>query len=54
MGAGQVDFASFKIFLAEIKYDGWCTVEQDCAPDATISKVDMARANRSYLTSVGF
>ena len=32
----------------------WCTVEWDYAPDATISKVEMARANREHLASVGF
>ena len=40
--------------LDRIGYDGWCTVEQDCAPDAAISKVELARANRDYLASVGF
>ena len=44
---------SLKGLLDEIGYDGWCTVEQDCAPDAKISKVELARANREYLASVG-
>jgi len=54
MGKGEVDFAGFRKLLDEIGYDGWCTVEQDCAPDAAISKVEMARANRDHLASVGF
>lgn len=54
MGKGEVDFAAFKALLVEIGYDGWCTVEQDCAPDAKISKVELARANREYLASAGF
>ena len=54
MGSGQVDFAAFKFLLDEVGYDGWCTVEQDCAPDSTASRADVAQANRSYLTSVGF
>lgn len=54
MGKGEVDFGAFHELLTRIGYDGWCTVEQDCAPDAAISKVEMARANRDYLASVGF
>jgi inosose dehydratase len=53
-GEGQIDFSAFKTLLDGIGYVGWCTVEQDCAPDATISKEAMARANQSYLSSVGF
>lgn len=54
MGKGEVDFAAFRRLLDRIGYAGWCTVEQDCAPDVAISKVEMARANRDYLASVGF
>ena len=54
MGGGEVDFVALRSVLEEIGYDGWCTVEQDCAPDATASKIDIARANRDYLASVGF
>jgi len=54
MGKGEVDFAALRQLLEKIGYDGWCTVEQDCAPDAAVSKVDMARANREYLSSVGY
>ena len=54
MGKGEVDFRKFRKLLEEIDYDGWCTVEQDCAPDATESKVDIARANRHFLRSAGF
>lgn len=54
IGRGEVDFRAFHGLLQEIGFDGWCTVEQDCAPDATISKVDMAVANRRFLETVGF
>ena len=54
MGRGEVDFAAFRRLLDRIGYAGWCTVEQDCAPDAAISKVEMARANRTYLATVGY
>ncbi len=54
MGQGEVDFRRFRDLLREIGYDGWCTVEQDCVPDATVSKVDMARVNRDFLETVGF
>lgn len=54
MGEGQVNFAFFKNLLDQIGYDGWCTVEQDCAPNAAISKETMALANHRYLSSVGF
>ena len=54
MGKGEINFKAFKVLLEEIGFDGWCTVEQDCAPDAQISKVDTARANRAYLAKIGF
>lgn len=54
MGHGAIDFAAVHALLTEIGYDGWCVVEQDCAADATVSKVEMARANRQHLETVGF
>lgn len=54
MGKGEVDFAALRRRLDANGYDGWCTVEQDCAPDAAVSKVELARSNREYLASVGF
>ena len=54
LGEGEVNFTAFRELLGTIGYDGWCIVEQDCAPDATISKMDLAKANRLYLGSVGF
>ena len=35
-------------------FDGWCTVEQDCDPTGDTSPIDDARANRTYLHSIGF
>lgn len=54
IGKGEVDFRAFRKLLEEIDYGGWCTVEQDCAPDATERKVEVARANRRFLRSAGF
>ncbi|MCX7349066.1 MAG: TIM barrel protein, partial [Alphaproteobacteria bacterium] len=54
MGEGEIDFKAFRKLLLSIGYDGWCTVEQDCAPDAVVSRVKVARANREYLSTVGF
>ena len=54
MGDGEVDFKAYRQLLQEIGYDGWCTVEQDCAPNAKDSKVEVARANRTYLAEAGF
>lgn len=54
MGEGEIDFNAFRKLLLSIGYDGWCTVEQDCAPDAVVSRVKVARANREYLSTVGF
>ena len=54
MGKGEFDFLAFKVLLEDIGFDGWCTVEQDCRPDATISKAEMACANREFLIEVGF
>ena len=54
MGEGEVEFNLLRQLLQRIEFDGWCTVEQDCAPDAKTSKVQVARANRAFLKSVGF
>ena len=54
IGDGAIDFGAFKVLLDEIGYDGWCIVEQDCAPDVATSKVEIARSNREHLQSVGY
>ena len=53
LGDGVVDFPAFRDALAEEGYEGWLTVEQDCDPEAAAAPVDDARANASYLVSVG-
>jgi inosose dehydratase len=54
LGKGVTDFKAVQSLLLDTGYDGWCTVEQDCDPAGTTSPVDDARANRSYLSSIGF
>ena len=54
LGDGDVDFPSVRQILLDNQFDGWCTVEQDCDPEGDTSPVDDAKANRSYLQSIGF
>ena len=54
LGKGMTDFHAVRQLLLDTGYDGWCTVEQDCDPAGPTSPVDDARANRSYLSSIGF
>ncbi len=54
LGQGDVDFPSVRAELLKAGFNGWCTVEQDCDPAGTTSPVDDARANRAYLSSIGF
>jgi inosose dehydratase len=54
LGKGDVDFAAVRDLLVKAGFEGWCTVEQDCDPAGTTSPVDDARANRDYLSSIGF
>jgi inosose dehydratase len=54
LGKGDVDFPAVRQILLDAKFDGWCTVEQDCDPTLDVSPVDDARANREYLESIGF
>jgi inosose dehydratase len=54
LGKGDVDFPAVCRVLLDAGYDGWCTVEQDCDPTLDVSPVDDARANRTYLSSIGF
>ncbi|MGI9523390.1 MAG: sugar phosphate isomerase/epimerase family protein [Hyphomicrobiaceae bacterium] len=53
LGDGDVDFPSIRTLLLDRKFDGWCTVEQDCDPSGATSPIDDARANRAYLHSIG-
>lgn len=54
LGKGMTDFRAVRQLLLDAAYGGWCTVEQDCDPAGPTSPVDDARANRAYLTSIGF
>ncbi len=54
LGQGDVDFPAVRQLLLDAGFDGWCTVEQDCDPAGATSPIDDARANRAYLTSIGF
>jgi inosose dehydratase len=54
LGKGDVDFPAVRQILLDAGFNGWCTVEQDCDPAGPTSPVDDARANRGYLSSIGF
>jgi len=54
LGKGMTDFHAVRKLLLDTGFDGWCTVEQDCDPAGPTSPVDDARANRNYLSSIGF
>ncbi len=54
LGKGDVDFAAVRQVLLEAAFNGWCTVEQDCDPAGSTKPVDDARANREYLSTIGF
>ncbi|MEM9708560.1 MAG: TIM barrel protein [Pseudomonadota bacterium] len=54
LGNGDVDFPSVRQTLIDAGFEGWCTVEQDCDPEGDTSPIDDAKANRSYLQSIGF
>jgi inosose dehydratase len=54
LGKGDVDFPTVRQLLVDHGFSGWCTVEQDCDPAGPTSPIDDARANRAYLSSIGF
>jgi inosose dehydratase len=54
LGKGDVDFPAARQILLDADFEGWCTVEQDCDPTLDVSPIDDARANRAYLSSIGF
>lgn len=54
LGDGDVDFPTVRQVLLDHDFQGWCTVEQDCDPEGDGSPVDDAKANRTYLQSIGF
>jgi inosose dehydratase len=54
LGKGMTDFKAVRQLLLDHSYVGWSTVEQDCDPAGPTSPLEDARANRAYLTSIGF
>jgi inosose dehydratase len=54
LGLGDVDFPAVRQLLLDVNFQGWCTVEQDCDPLLDPDPVGDAKANRSYLNSIGF
>jgi inosose dehydratase len=54
LGKGDVNFPAVRQILLDAGFSGWCTVEQDCDPAGGTSPIDDARANRAYLSSIGF
>lgn len=54
LGTGDVDFPAIRKILLDARFEGWCTVEQDCDPTLDVSPINDARKNRDYLKSIGF
>lgn len=54
LGDGETDFPAVRQLLIDSRYEGWCTVEQDCDPEGDTSPISDAAANRKYLESIGF
>ena len=54
LGRGDVDFPAVRQVLLDAKFEGWCTVEQDCDPSMPGTPLEDAAANREYLQSIGF
>lgn len=54
LGQGDVDFPAVRQVLLDAGFKGWCTVEQDCDPTLPGTPEEDARANRTYLESIGF
>lgn len=54
LGDGDVDFSTVRQLLVDHGFEGWCTVEQDCDPTLDPYPIGDARANRTYLETIGF
>ena len=50
----QEVFKTVRKILIDNKFEGWCTVEQDCDPSLPGTPLEDARANREFLQSIGF
>ncbi|NIA69776.1 TIM barrel protein [Pelagibius litoralis] len=53
LGQGAVDFEAMRDALTEKGFDGWATVEQDCDPAGDTAPLADAKANLTYLRSIG-
>ena len=51
---GEVDLAAVRDLLLSSRFEGWCTVEQDCDPTLNPDSLGDARKNREYLERIGF
>ena len=51
---GDVDLAAVRDLLLSSRFEGWCTVEQDCDPTLNPDSLGDARKNREYLERIGF
>jgi len=51
---GEVDLAAVRDLLLSSRFEGWCTVEQDCDPTLNPDSLGDARNNREYLERIGF
>ena len=54
LGKGAVDFPDLKRLVEEKGFNGWATIEQDCDPALPGTPIEDAKANRTYLESIGF
>ena len=51
---GEVDLAAVRDLLLSSRFEGWCTVEQDCDPTLNPDSLGDARKNRESLERIGF
>jgi inosose dehydratase len=53
LGQGDVDFPALRAALAESRFSGWVTVEQERDPQDLDASLRDARANLAFLASIG-
>jgi len=54
LGKGDVDFSAVRSVLVENRFEGWCTIEQECDPVGDTTPINDAFKNREFLQSIGF
>jgi len=54
LSEGEVNFPKVRELLVEHRFEGWCTIEQDCDPTLDPNPLGDATINRQYLESIGF